>query len=176
MNSKRCLVYPLLSKEFYFGLLTHYTFDVSFQSTGLVTACLEVTVLHRLLGWKRLPGWNVFSCASASFTLPKGEAFWIQLPSFQKKVSGLCILPPDSSFSVIQSNLCTPWLQHTDSRHLRYSHKLLFPNSTLQQCAGEKKLNNKIFICFCNFCSPFNYITPLVCWNNVNDTIIIVST
>lgn len=50
MNSKLCLVYLLLSKESYFGMFTRYTFDVSFQSTGQMIACLEVTVLHRPLG------------------------------------------------------------------------------------------------------------------------------
>lgn len=66
-------------------MLSYCTFHVSPQSTGQLTACLEMTVQHRFLEGERLPGWNDFSCAPASFTLPKGEAFWIQLPMFKKK-------------------------------------------------------------------------------------------
>lgn len=51
MNSKFRLVYIYLSlsEVFYFSMLTHYTFDASRQSTGQMTACLEVTVRHRFL-------------------------------------------------------------------------------------------------------------------------------
>lgn len=155
-----------ISEEFQFSLLTHYSFNASSHSTGHMTVCLEMTVQHRFLDWERLPGWNDLSCAPASFT-PKREAFWIQLPIWEeKKKSMVCAfhyLTPPSSVSQWQST----------GSHV--TAILLFPNTALQQCVGEERLSNKIFICFCNFCTPFNYEAPLVCWNKVNGSIIIVS-
>lgn len=49
MYSEFSLVYIYISKEFYFSMLTHYAFDASPQSTGQMTACLEMTVLQRFL-------------------------------------------------------------------------------------------------------------------------------
>lgn len=167
-----CLyLYLYISEEFQFHMLTHYSFNASSQSTGHMTVCLEMTVQHRFLDWEGLPGWNDLSCAPASFT-PKREAFWIQLPIRKKKkrVCAFYYLTPPSSVS--QCSLCTPQWQSTGSH---VTAILLFPNSALQQCVGEKRLSKKIFICFYNFCTPFNYEAPLVCWNKVNDSIIIVS-
>lgn len=88
------------------------------------------------------------------------------------KVNGLCILLPDSSFKCKPVFACAPRWQSTGSH---VTALLLFPNTAVQQCVGEERLSNKIFICFCNFCTPFNYKAPLVCWNKVNGSIIIVS-
>lgn len=90
----------------------------------------------------------------------------------KKKVNDLCVLLPDSSFKSKAVYPCAPRWQSTGSH---VTAMLLFPNSALQQCVGEKRLSYKIFICFCNFCTPFNYKAPLVCWNKVNDSIIIIS-
>lgn len=173
-NSMYLCLYLYISEEFQFSMLTHCSFNASSQSTGHMTVCLEMTVQHRFLDWERLPGWNDLSCAPASFT-PKREAFWIQLPIWKKKikVNDLCILLPDSSFKCKPVYACAPRWQ---SRGSHGTAILLFPNSALQQCVGEERLSYKIFICFCNFCIPFNCKAPLVCWNKVNDSIIIVST
>lgn len=98
---------------------------------------------------------------------PSGSNF---LLGKKKRVCAFYYLTPPSSVS--QCSPCTPQWQSTGSH---VTAILLFPNSALQQCVGEKRLSKKIFICFYNFCTPFNYEAPLVCWNKVNDSIIIVS-
>lgn len=165
-------LYLYIPEEFQFSMLTHYSLNAILK---VLASCLCVWKWQfsiDSLDSETFPGWNDLSCAPVSF-MPKRETFWIQLPiGKKKKVNGLCTLLPGSSFQCKPAHPCAPRWRSTGSH---VTAILLFPGSALQQCVGEKRLSNKIFICFCNFFTPFNYEAPLVCWNKVNDSIIVVS-
>lgn len=109
MNSKFRLVYIYLSlsEVFYFSMLTHYTFDASRQSTGQMTACLEVTVRHRFLDWE--PSWLEWSflCSSILY-FAKGRGLLDPTSYFLKKRSMVWYF---TTWLLLQCNclICAPF-------------------------------------------------------------------